>query len=123
MSTHGWFEEIQKVIPGFDLGRCQWLRQVDVWEEGEERRCRLVLDYEGRLSVALVAKGVNELPLFAETAPGVLPYAPYDLGELLVSVDPSTCRVIIFDELKGWRMAADSLSFEGVTSHRGAMGE
>jgi hypothetical protein len=123
MSTHVWFDEVKQAIPGFDLGRCHWLRQVDVWEEGEERRCRLVLDYQGRLSVALVAKGVRELPVFAELVPGVLPYAPYDLGELLVSVDPATGQTIIFDELKGWRMVADALSFEGATPYGGATGE
>lgn len=122
MALNELYDDIVKAIPGFDLSRCLWMLRLDVWVGVEGRCCRLVLNYEDRLDIALVAKGVSELPRIKPAAtPGVLPYSPYDLGELLVTTEPTSKRLVLFDELKGWRMVAESLSFEGVTDHAEAV--
>jgi hypothetical protein len=115
MSTIVWLDQISKEIPGFDLARCHWLRGFDCWQKGEARCGQLVLDWAGRLDVRLAITGISELPRFGASQPGALPYMPYDVGELLISVDPATGRTIIFDELKGWRIVAESVSFGGAT--------
>ena len=106
-----WKSEIAAQMPGFDLGLCHWLRRLDAWDDDHGRCLRFVLDYAGQCDVAFVAKGVNKMPLIRPAAtPGVLPYAPFDLGELLITEHNG--HVVLFDELKGWKIVAESLSFE-----------
>ena len=107
---------IRKVIPDFDSGRCHWIRRFEPLDVPTGTNWRLVLDYNGRIDVSLKISGVTEMPVFKPaTAPGVPPYAPYDLGEFFITSDPKTNRVILFDELKARRLVADSVAFETAT--------
>ena len=112
-----WYHDIVKVIPGFDLGRCRWMRRFDVWDVAEGRCCRLILDYAGQFDIALVAKGVREISHHGVPIPSVMPYAPYDLGEFLIADQPQLKCMVLFDELKGWRIVADSIAVESIVAH------
>ena len=113
---NNWHNQIVKVIPDFDLGRCHWLRRLDLWDAAEGPCLRLVLDYAGQFDIALVATCVQEMPVIKPaTTPGTLPYAPYDLGEFMIAEQEG--RVVLFDELKGWRIVAQLVSLEGINHH------
>ena len=113
MGRPDWYRQATEAIPGFDLGRCLWLRRLDVIDTAQGVCVRLVLEHAGKHDVVLLARGVPKLPLIEPAPmPGSLPYAPYDLGEFLINeVDG---RLYIGDELKGWGFEAQSLAFEGV---------
>jgi hypothetical protein len=109
------FNQVRTLIPDFDLGRCEWIRSLELWEDDQGICVRMVLDYAGVYDLVLVAKNVYEIPVIPPAkVPGVLPYAPYDLGELFASTNGS--EVLISDELKGWRLAADDMVVEGLIS-------
>ncbi len=111
-------DDIRKVVPDFEFAKCHWIRRAEVVTVASPAAYRIVLDYGGCLDVALVVVGIHEMPTFKPaTTPWVLPYAPYDLGELLLTVDPRTDCIVLFDELNGWRLVADSLVFEGSVDH------
>jgi hypothetical protein len=114
--VNNWHSQIVKVIPDFELARCGWLRRLDLWDTAEGPCLRLMLEHAGRLDIALVAKGVREFPVMTpETKLGVLPYTPYDLGEFMIAEHEG--GVVLFDELKGWRIVAGSVSLEAISPH------
>lgn len=108
-----WQEQILTVLPDFNIGRCHWLRGLETEDDPNGPCLRVVVDYAGRYDIHIVLKNVCELPLIRpSTVPGVLPFTPYDLGELLIHETEG--RVIVADELKGWKIVAQSLSFDVV---------
>jgi hypothetical protein len=109
--------QITNVLPDFRVDKCRWIHRLDVWEAEHGRCCRLVVCFDNRVDLSFVATGVREFTLGnRERTPGSLPYAPYDLGEFFIQkLSPE--RYILADELKGWRIVADSLVFEGKSDH------
>jgi hypothetical protein len=107
------YADILSKIPDFHSCRCSAINHFETWGDSNGGGCRLILDYNGQFTFALVAVGVSE-----STLPVVSHY-PYELGEFLIFNNLNNGFIILADELKGWRIVASSVEFEGIIDDRG----
>lgn len=114
MSSYKWFDLLADAVPEFQLGLVRWIHHLETWREADAMSARIVLGYADRCEIFLLAKNVAWLaPLRPADAPGVLPYAPYGVGEFAIA-DLDDGGVMIADELGDLRVQAGSIMIEQI---------